>query len=96
MRLLAGYRNRHALAANDRRRSRAKGNTLQSEVNHDDAFRLSRVEAEGWNKAQSVMTDDALLANEGRVLPLNPYLTDPERARWRTGFTNALVAGECR
>ena len=65
-------------------------------MNHGGAFRLSRVEAEGWNEAQRVMTDDALSANEGRVLLLNPYLTDPERARWLMGFRNALAAGGCR
>jgi hypothetical protein len=66
---------------------------LKRKTNHDIAFRLSRVEAQGWNEAQRVMTDDALLADEDRVALLNPHLTGPERARWQTGFRNALDAG---
>lgn len=66
---------------------------MRRKTNHDIAFRLSRVEAQGWNEAQRVMTDDALLADEGRVALLNPHLTDPERARWHIGFKNALDAG---
>lgn len=57
------------------------------------AFRLSRVEAEGWNEAQRRMTDEALTADEDRISRLNPHTTDPERARWHAGFSNAVRAG---
>lgn len=65
-------------------------------MDHDLAFRLSRVEAEGWKEAQRVMAQDALLAGEGRSVTLNPHMTDPERARWHAGFTKAIDAGGCR
>ena len=57
------------------------------------AFSLSRVEAEGWNQAQRVMTDDALTSDEHRISMLNPHSADPERARWHMGFRNAIRAG---
>ena len=57
------------------------------------AFSLSRVEAEGWNQAQRVMTDDALASDEHRISMLNPHIADPERARWHMGFRNAIRAG---
>jgi len=57
------------------------------------AFSLSRVEAEGWNQAQRVMTDDALTSDEHRISMLNPHIADPERARWHMGFRNAIRAG---
>ncbi len=62
-------------------------------MNQSTAFRLSRVEAEGWNEAQRVMTDEALTADEGRISVLNPHVADPERGRWHMGFKNALHAG---
>jgi len=65
-------------------------------MEHDLAFRLSRVEAEGWKEAQRVMVDDALLADEGRISMLNPHMNDPERARWHAGFSKAIDAGGCR
>jgi hypothetical protein len=64
-------------------------------MNQEVAFRLSRVEADGWNQAQRAMTDDAL-GDEGRISLLNPHATDPERARWHAGFRRALDAGGCR
>jgi len=57
------------------------------------AFSLSRIEAEGWNQAQRVMTDDALTSDEHRIAMLNPHIADPERARWHMGFRNAIRAG---
>jgi len=65
-------------------------------MNHDAAFRLSRVEAEGWKEAQRVMTDDVLSVDEGHISRLNPHSADPERARWHAGFRRALDAGGCR
>ena len=56
----------------------------------DDAFRLSRVEAHGWNAAQRVLGGEARPPDAARIAQLNPHTSDPERARWRTGFENAM------
>jgi hypothetical protein len=55
----------------------------------NDAFRLSRVEAHGWNAAQRVLSGGAL-PDAARIAKLNPHASDPERARWLAGFENAL------
>jgi hypothetical protein len=68
----------------------------EKNMKHSTAFRLSRVEAEGWNEAQRVMMDEALTADEDSISRLNPHIADPERARWHAGFRNALNAGGCR
>ncbi len=62
------------------------------DVNRDSAFRLSRVEAEGWNAAQRAMARDVAATDDARISKLNPHLADPERARWQAGFRNALSA----
>lgn len=62
-------------------------------MDHDLAFRLSRVEAAGWKEAQRVMADDMHAVDEGRISLLNPHAADPERARWHAGFTKAIGAG---
>jgi hypothetical protein len=67
--------------------------TKMTKASNDIAFRLSRVEAEGWKRAQLMMADDAPSADEDRIAALNPYTADPARARWRIGFRNALEAG---
>jgi hypothetical protein len=78
------------------RPSSAKENALKRKTNPDAAFRLSRVERDGWNQAQRTMTDDAPSVGEDRISMLNPYPADPERARWTVGFKNALATGERR
>jgi ribosome modulation factor len=45
------------------------------------AFRLSRIYAQGWNAARTVWTTDSA--------PANPYVAEPERSRWQTGFSSA-------
>jgi hypothetical protein len=60
------------------------------------AFRLSRIQAEGWNEAQRAMPDGALSIDDIRISALNPHPTDPERARWLAGFRDALDAGRRR
>jgi lipase chaperone LimK len=57
----------------------------------DEAYRLSRIQAEGWNAAHRVAegTLDRLDATQAESL--NPYASDPERTRWSAGFTSALV-----
>lgn len=58
----------------------------------DDDFRLSRIEAEGWNMAQEYMTDLIKKPDEFQIADLNPYRADPARRRWSTGFHTALTA----
>ena len=55
----------------------------------DDAFRLSRVEAHGWNAAQRVLSSEAQ-PSAAMIAKLNPHASDPERARWLAGFENAM------
>jgi hypothetical protein len=52
-------------------------------------FRLSRIQAEGWSAARIYLRrgdpfDDKAIA------ALNPHKTEAERARWFTGFANAV------
>lgn len=53
-------------------------------------YRLSRIQAEGWNAARSVSGDDLADFDTAKIEALNPYPADPERARWLTGFKSAL------
>jgi hypothetical protein len=55
-----------------------------------NAFLLSRIEAQGWNAAQRVMTSESRAPDDARIAKLNPHPSDPERARWHTGFKNAV------
>lgn len=56
----------------------------------DEAFRLSRVEAEGWNAARRVPLAGLAQLDSEKIAALNPYARDPEQARWTAGFSNAL------
>ena len=51
------------------------------------SFQLSRIYAQGWNAAKHLPTDDRLDAKA--VAKLNPYKSEPERARWSEGFFKA-------
>jgi hypothetical protein len=53
-------------------------------------FRLSRIYAEGWNKARALSTNENDDANPQRGAALNPYTTEPERSRWNEGFAKAV------
>ncbi|HWA91242.1 MAG TPA: hypothetical protein VG889_14490 [Rhizomicrobium sp.] len=61
-------------------------------TNANDDFRLSRVEAEGWNAAQRYMVNEAVRPGDIRAADFNPYRGDPARGRWSAGFRNALAA----
>jgi hypothetical protein len=61
-----------------------------------NAFLLSRIEAQGWNAAQRVMIGETRAPDDARIAKLNPHTSDPERARWRTGFKNAMGAMETK
>ena len=47
-----------------------------------EAFRLSRIYAQGWNAART------LALNPGKPVT-NPYTSEPERGRWDQGFAEA-------
>ena len=64
---------------------------MATEANDD--FRMSRVEAEGWNAAQRYMVDQTGTPDDTRIADFNPYRGDPARARWAVGFRKALAAG---
>ncbi len=57
-----------------------------------EAFRLSRVEAEGWNAARRVPLAALARLNSKKITALNPYTYDPEQTRWNAGFANALAS----
>lgn len=50
------------------------------------AFRLSRIYAEGWNKASQLQPSET----DELESELNPYTTEPEKSRWSDGFTKAI------
>ena len=58
----------------------------------DEDFRLSRIEAEGWNAARRVPVAALAQLDTAKVAALNPYTHDPEQMRWNTGFTSALAS----
>ena len=58
----------------------------------DNDFRLSRIEAEGWNAAHRYMVDETTAPDEFRTSDLNPYRSDPARGRWLAGFKQAVSA----
>jgi hypothetical protein len=58
----------------------------------DYDFRLSRVEAEGWNMAQEYLPNQAKKPDEFQIADLNPYRADPARGRWASGFNKAVIA----
>jgi hypothetical protein len=55
----------------------------------NNAFALSRIQAEGWNAARKVLVDDI---DDAKIAALNPYSGNAEKARWRAGFMGALKA----
>ena len=58
----------------------------------NDDFRLSRIEAEGWNAAQRYMADESAKPDDIRVADFNPYAGGAARSRWAAGFRNAVAA----
>jgi hypothetical protein len=60
-------------------------------TNDADAYRLSRIQAEGWNAAHVIDASALDKLDAAQIEILNPYACDPERTRWSTGFTSALA-----
>jgi hypothetical protein len=57
------------------------------------AFRLSRIFAEGWNKARELSAKESDDVVSNRAAALNPYKAEPERSRWSEGFAKAIGNG---
>lgn len=54
------------------------------------AFRLSRVYAQGWNRAHELSAEDRDHVDLCGGEVLNPYACEPERSRWSEGFAKAF------
>ena len=54
------------------------------------AYRLSRIQAEGWKAARTLPAKGEPPLAAADAAARNPYKTDPERARWREGFESAI------
>jgi hypothetical protein len=52
-----------------------------------NAFRLSRLYAEGWNVANKLTAEESNDFDAKKMAALNPYSEDPERAKWSEGFS---------
>ena len=55
-----------------------------------EAYRLSRIHAEGWNAAHRIAASTLDALDGAQIESLNPYASAPERARWNAGFRSAL------
>lgn len=55
-------------------------------------FRLSRIQAEGWNAARRIPASHLAELNAKAVEALNPYSKEFERIRWSAGFNDALAS----
>jgi hypothetical protein len=64
---------------------------LRNASNAGEAYRLSRIQAEGWNAAHGIAASAPDKLDGTQIELLNPYKSDPERMRWSTGFRNALT-----
>lgn len=61
---------------------RASG--LRNASNAGEAYRLSRIQAEGWNAAHRIAASALDKLDGTQIELLNPYKSDPERMRWST------------
>lgn len=66
--------------------SNAAGRPLMTHSSDQDAFRYSRIYAEGWKAARLLLKAGADTAD---VRALNPYHSGLERTKWNEGFAEA-------
>ena len=57
-----------------------------------DEYRLSRIQAEGWNAARAYPSDDLADLEVETIEALSPYRGGPGKARWIAGFRSAFKA----
>jgi hypothetical protein len=55
-----------------------------------EAFRLSRIYAEGWNAARKLAPSIRDALDPKKMAELNPYAAEDDRSRWTKGFAKAL------
>jgi hypothetical protein len=60
-------------------------------VTDSEAFRLSRIYAEGWNAANKLAASECDALDLEKMAMLNPYALESDRSRWTKGFTRALA-----
>jgi len=53
-------------------------------------YELSRAYAQGWGFARKLSTSNETLMEAAACS--NPYISEEERSRWMTGFTDALAS----
>lgn len=53
-------------------------------------FALSRIFAEGWRKAQELSAEEVEAMDQKHAAAMNPYPSEPERARWGEGFARGV------
>jgi hypothetical protein len=71
---------------------RAHASTVCKPPSPGEAYRLSRIHAEGWNAAHRVAATALDTLDEAEIESLNPYASEPQRTRWNAGFRNALAS----
>ena len=67
------------------------GSPVSEGASVGEAYRLSRIQADGWNAAHGAAASTLDKLDETQIESLNPYASDPERTRWSAGFTSALL-----
>ena len=58
----------------------------------ESEFRLSRIQAEGWNAARRIPVSQLGEIDVKSIEELNPYSAKSQRLRWSAGFNNALAS----
>jgi hypothetical protein len=61
-------------------------------MNTARAFRLSRIQAEGWKAVNRISSADLAEMNDAAISAINPYSNESERMRWNAGFLGAVAA----
>lgn len=56
------------------------------------AYLLSRVYAQGWNRAHELSVQDRAQVDLYGEAVLNTYAGEPERSRWSEGFSKAFAS----
>lgn len=72
--------------------SPATGSPVSGGASAGEAYRLSRIQAEGWNAAHGISASILDRLDSTQIESLNPYAADPERTRWSVGFKGALMS----
>ena len=70
-----------------------KASPASSAPSAAEAYRLSRVQAEGWNAAHRIGASTLDTFDGTQIESLNPYALDPERTRWCAGFRRFFCGG---